>query len=659
GYEAPHKIRLVSYLIGPEEPSVTDRYYLTDLSNSHFITSALDIRQPADWQPTKTPVLIVPGIMGTQIFKETELLWPDVIRMLNPVTPDDFMDPLSFNADGTPLDTSLRIGEIIEEAGTLDYTKKLREELVSLDYIEGQNLFTFPYDWRKNLDEIAQINLKGQIDYILNQTASGISAGKVDVIAHSQGGLVVKRLLKHLPEYETKINKLVFVGVPNLGAPKAAKVLLYGDNMDIAFAGMGLDAREVKKISQNMPSIYQLLPSAEYFNHTNGYLGIAQSLNNNQPILHVNTLNYNDTVQYLKNQSLNSYLIDEAETFHDSSYDNFDFSNSPITAYNIVGCQTGTIGKILLKPDGHFQIFPKPGDGTVPIFSANHIPGAQTFFALESSHGSMLTQEGIRQQILTIITGNALDTQGKITPFISDCHFNGTKVSSHSPVNMHIYDSLGNHVGPTPDGGFDSEIPNASYDVIGHENFAFLPERGQYTIKLIATGAGQFSFDSSEILEGEITNTSYYHAINIEPNSIVEIILNENNDQNILLDINGDTITDSIIAPSSILNASQSQDFTPPVSISTLAGTLGQPGFYRSNINITLSAFDPVLEEAPEQTSGVLKIEHNLDNAGWQTYVNPLSVVSEGQHSIQFYAVDNAGNEEQEQTVSFTIDKTP
>ena len=47
-------IRLVSYLIGPEEPPITDRYYLTDLSSSHFITSALDIRQPADWQPPNT-----------------------------------------------------------------------------------------------------------------------------------------------------------------------------------------------------------------------------------------------------------------------------------------------------------------------------------------------------------------------------------------------------------------------------------------------------------------------------------------------------------------------------------------------------------------------------------------------------------------------------
>ena len=124
GYEAPHKIRLVSYLIGPEEPPVTDRYYLTDLSSSHFITSALDIRQPADWQPAKTPVLIVPGIMGTEIFKGLEQLWPDVGRMLNPLHSDDFMDPLAFNTNGAPSDESLSVLGVLKKPSLkFDYTQ--------------------------------------------------------------------------------------------------------------------------------------------------------------------------------------------------------------------------------------------------------------------------------------------------------------------------------------------------------------------------------------------------------------------------------------------------------------------------------------------------------------------------------------------------------
>ena len=43
------------------------------------------------------------------------------------------------------------------------------------------------------------------------------------------------------------------MGVPNLGAPKAAKVLLFGDNMDVSFAGMGLGEGEVKRFPKICP----------------------------------------------------------------------------------------------------------------------------------------------------------------------------------------------------------------------------------------------------------------------------------------------------------------------------------------------------------------------------------------------------------------------
>ena len=117
----------------------------------------------------------------------------------------------------------------------------------------------------------------------------------------------------------------------------------------------------------------------------------------------------------------------------------------------------------------------------------------------------MLSQEGIRQQIINLITGSTLSTAGKITPYISECHLNGIQVSSHSPVSLNIYDKDGRHVGPNPNGGFDYEIPGVAYDVVDHDSTAFLPATGEYEIKLTATGAGSFTFDSAVIQEGVIT----------------------------------------------------------------------------------------------------------------------------------------------------------
>ena len=655
GAEPPHKFWLTLYM-------PYDFGYIPNLSvlpPTRFIASAQDIQQPE--YTGKTPVLIVPGVMGTEIYKGSEQLWPDVIRMINPLKGDDFMDPLAFNSYGVPMDTSLSILNMVRRPTIkFDYSKKLIDDFVSIGYTEGSELFTFPYDWRRGLEETAQVNLKGQIDYILNQTALGKAAGKIDIIAHSQGGLVVKSLLQQLPQYQSKINKLVFVGVPNLGSPKAAKVLLFGDNMDVVFAGMGLDPEEVRKISQNMPSIYQLLPGAQYFSHINGYLGIGQPLGINSGILHVSTLNFQESKEYLKNKNLNSALIDQANAFHSSAYDNMDFSGLGIKAYNIVGCQTGTLGKIIVKPDGHYQLFPQPGDGTVPVFSANNIPGAKTFFALESNHGTMLTQEGIRQKIISLITEVVADTQGKITPYASDCHFNGTAMASHSPADLHIYDEQGKHVGPTADGGFDHEIPNVGYDSMGHENFAFLPAGGIYKVKLIGTGTGSFSFDSSKIQEGEITNTAHYDSININQSSIAEVGLNANNDQSLLLDMGGDGSIDASFGPSSILDAKQSLDFTPPISTTTLTGINGQTGYYRGDVSVSFKAMDPIVNSDPNQTSGLLKIRYNVNNAGFADYSGtPVVVSAEGLHTLQFFSTDKAGNNESVQAINFTIDKTP
>src|SRR5438477_608698 len=63
--------------------------------------------------PAHTPVLIVPGLTGTEIYKDVDLLWPDILKMVNPFNSDSFMDPLAFKDDLTPMDLSLTIGQVV------------------------------------------------------------------------------------------------------------------------------------------------------------------------------------------------------------------------------------------------------------------------------------------------------------------------------------------------------------------------------------------------------------------------------------------------------------------------------------------------------------------------------------------------------------------
>ncbi len=600
----------------------------------------------------KNPVLIIPGTLGTEMWKGSEKLWPDVERMTSLThSSDAFMDPLAFKSDGTPLDTSLRLGEVVgKPRPEFDYAESFIQDLQSLGYENNKNLILFPYDWRDDIAKNANIFLKQKIDDILASSAFS----KIDVVAHSQGGLLIKRLLFDRPDYQSKINKLVFVGTPNLGAPKSAKMLLYGDSLGIEKWRIGLDPQEMKKLSKNMPAVYQMLPSRSYFDHNEGYLSA---------LVHGTKVTYPDYQQSivgLKNPlyGLNSNLLDSAGIFHSENFDNMDFSGTGIGVYNIIGCETATIGKVLANDGGsELDLEYVAGDGTVPITSASNINGANNFFVLSNKdiHGTMLTQTSVSQKIINILTNKTSSVIG-ITSNPALCVYKGNKISVHSPVNLDIYDELGAHVGLNDNGSFEQDIEGVQYDILGHEKFAFLPSGHIYTVKLSATNNGTFNFYSEKIEATTVQSTAYYNSVPITSTSTAELVLNADNNQTINF-----TSDSRIISPSAILDSDQSQDLTPPVSTSTIVGLMGTTGFYRSNATVTLSSIDSVIPGRESQTSGVLSMQYSLDGGGFQVYadMSPIIIIDEGQHAIKFYSTDRAGNREPEQTIEFVIDKTP
>ena len=64
--------------------------------------------------------------------------------------------------------------------------------------------------------------------------------------------------------------------------------------------------------------------------------------------------------------------------------------------------------------------------------------------------------------------------------------------------------------------------------------------------------------------------------------------------------------------------------------------------------------------DVADTVSGVLALHYNIDGAGYQKVFAgsaTANITSEGSHTITFFATDRAGNNEQEQTISFVIDK--
>lgn len=92
-------------------------------------------------------------------------------------------------------------------------------------------------------------------------------------------------------------------------------------------------------------------------------------------------------------------------------------------------------------------------------------------------------------------------------------------------------------------------------------------------------------------------------------------------------------------------------DSTEPVTTASLAGTLGNDGWYITPVTVTLSAQDA--------TSGVAETLYRLNCDTRKTYTQPITISWSGCHRLRFRSIDVAGNKEQAQHVQIKIDTLP
>lgn len=91
-------------------------------------------------------------------------------------------------------------------------------------------------------------------------------------------------------------------------------------------------------------------------------------------------------------------------------------------------------------------------------------------------------------------------------------------------------------------------------------------------------------------------------------------------------------------------------DSVPPVTTATLAGISGSNGWYKSAVDVTLSASD---------SNGVKTTYYKIDSARkYSTYTGPFQIATDGKHTVYFYSVDNKGYTEAVKSVSVWVDKT-
>ncbi|RLD96956.1 MAG: hypothetical protein DRI92_06430 [Aquificota bacterium] len=91
-------------------------------------------------------------------------------------------------------------------------------------------------------------------------------------------------------------------------------------------------------------------------------------------------------------------------------------------------------------------------------------------------------------------------------------------------------------------------------------------------------------------------------------------------------------------------------DEVAPVTTCSLSGQMGNEGWYTGAVTVDLTATDDL--------SGVYQTWYRVDGGSWTLYDGRFKVSTDGEHTVEYYSIDNVGNVETVKSCSFKIDAT-
>ena len=503
-----------------------------------------------------------------------------------------------------------------------------------------------PYDWRLSPDQVlssGKLISGNKISYLvatsspyiiqeLKRLAASSKSGKVTIIAHSNGGLITKRLTQILGADAPKlIDKIIFVAVPQVGTPKAAATILHGVDQALPFEfySPALSEKAARALALNMPSAYNLLPSSAYFTNV---MSPVVTIDPSSLPEWVSTYGTTITTQsalrkFLTDTSrakpdyadLNSpeignvTLVDQATALHVG----LDAWTPPqgIQLIQIAGWGDETLSGVTYKKVKTCQIVPPgrcgaytneltftpnhvvDGDGTVVVPSAlwtSTTTGAADYWVnlqkynskhpvdalgglAPFKHADILEVNELRSFLLDTLTNSvqplsAYTYVSTSSPLSTETRLNFTL---HSPLTLEFYDVLGNHVGlSTSTGQIDLNVPGADYERYGDVQWLSLPQNIAGQLVMHGTGSGSFTLDAEEVSGNSIESTASFEGIPSSTSTTasmgIDPMQSVTKSGALVVDSNGDGKTDLTLHASE--GSTVTPDITPPeahISFST------------------------------------------------------------------------------------------
>lgn len=422
---------------------------------------------------TPEPVILVPGIMAS---------WNRHLLDDNLEAADEWvLDPFFHTYDGL-------IDDLVQYGG----------------YVLEESLFTFPYDWRQSNDFTANL-LKGEIDRVKSLTG----ANKVDIVAHSMGGLVARDYIES-DLYQDDIDQLIFIATPQRGAPKAY-LAWEGGYLGSSIVSDFIKELLVARIAEHdgfceeladrnacvyqyvreypISSLQQLLPDYDYIFDIGG--NNLRSYPTQYP--------RNEFLEELNSQAGLDKLATsgiEISTIYSAN------PASTIGQYQVVDQSAEQIPFWQYGyPDGFSTLNRREGiefvhgDYTVPIESSKFINSESLIGKVGAKHLSIVNQSS--KDIVEILKNEYVN----IT--VVDQSDNYVIIQVHSPIDILVADPQGKRIGRDETISSDiNEIPGAYYSgsAAGIEYMVLpAPEEGQYQLTTIGTDFGDFTVSVSQV----------------------------------------------------------------------------------------------------------------------------------------------------------------
>ena len=514
---------------------------------SHIVPTAYAQEEPyiftitftiVEVPPTPTGnsnILFLPGIQASRLYTEIdgkeEKIW-------EPVGNEDF-DSLAMNGSGESVH-DVYTKDVIDELygfSSMSIYKKFITFLNELDGDKGPMVRTFPYDWRHDVFDIVENGTKDDSGLIkkpietIEYLATLSPTKKVTIIAHSNGGLFAKAIMLKLEEEGKShlIDKVIFIGTPHIGTPKALATVLHGYDQEHA-SGIISDDAVARRVMKNMPGVYGLLPSEVYVESLSEPLisfddsELTSLFRNKYGFTVTNLAEYTDFLNGAEGRvdagnrineptKANTGMLEKALQRHRD----LDTWTAPhgVEVHNIIGTGLVTPKSIEYKAfDGvrcyvgyrcvrekeiePVLSFSGYGDQTVMSKSASAVVGINYYVDLYTdnsvAHGNFTEANTTQTLIDHLLHGSSTNNINSVSQVEPTSNVELEVVSIHSPARIYLRDSSGNVTGKTTvDGKWLMEIEGSTYLEAGNVKYAIVPKSTSYEAIIEGEGSGVFT----------------------------------------------------------------------------------------------------------------------------------------------------------------------